>query len=228
MVFIGVALLIAAGLAVVISSDAGSLVGLTQDQTGQIIALLLVLILIAGGAFGRRLRFAEIMTSMVLWVGIFGIVITGYTYRDTFRMIASRVVGELSPGTAIVTENGTSAIFRRSFGGSFRVKVALNEVDVPMVFDTGATAVVLTYEDAEAAGIDMDRLRFSVRVQTANGVGRAAATSLHTIRVGEIERQSIRAFIAEKGVLETSLLGMSFLETLSSYTVTNDALEFHD
>ena len=42
MIFIGIALLVAIGLALLISADAGSLVGLTQVQTAQLIPLLVL------------------------------------------------------------------------------------------------------------------------------------------------------------------------------------------
>ena len=54
MIFIGIALLVAAGLVLLISADAGSLVGLTQTQTAQLIPLLILLIIFAGGLFARR------------------------------------------------------------------------------------------------------------------------------------------------------------------------------
>lgn len=54
MIFIGIALVVAVGLALLISTDAGSLVGLTQAQTAQLIPLLVILIVIAGGLFTRR------------------------------------------------------------------------------------------------------------------------------------------------------------------------------
>ena len=66
MIFIGVALLVAAGLALLISADAGSFVGLTQQQTGQLVPLLVILIVIAGGLFTRRRRFAELFGGLVL------------------------------------------------------------------------------------------------------------------------------------------------------------------
>lgn len=228
MLFVGFALLIAAGLALVISSDAGSLVGLTETQTGQMVPLLIILVLVAGGAFSRRRRFGELMTNLVLWVGIFGVAIIGYTYRHEVANLASRVTGELAPGIATVSADRAIVSFRRAMGGSFRVNVGVNGVRLPMVFDTGATAVVLTFEDAIASGIVTEDLLFNIRVQTANGVGRAAAVSLPTMVIGSIERHNIRAFIAEEEALETSLLGMSFLETLSSYGVRNDSLELRD
>lgn len=228
MLFVGFALLIAVGLALVISSDAGSLVGLSEDQTGQMIPLLIILVLIAGGAFSRRQRFGELVTNLILWVGIFGVAVLGYTFRHEVSSLTSRVVGELTPGSAIISADRNKVSFRRAVGGSFRIKVDVGDVSLPMVFDTGATAVVLTYEDALRAGIVTEDLIFNVRVQTANGVGRAAALFLPTITIGSIERRNIRAFIAEEDALETSLLGMSFLETLSGYGVSNDSLELRD
>ncbi len=50
MIFIGIALLVASGLALIVSTDAGSLVGLTQMQTAQVIPLVLILVIFAGGA----------------------------------------------------------------------------------------------------------------------------------------------------------------------------------
>lgn len=228
MLFIGFALLVAIGLALAISADAGSLVGLSQEQTGQIVPLLIILVLIAGGAFGRRHRFGELVTNLILWVGIFGVVFVGYTYRFEVSSFASRVAGEFSPGSAILSSDRNSVSFRRALGGSFRVTVEVSGVRLPMVFDTGATAVVLTFDDAMRAGIVADDLVFDVRVQTANGVGLAASVFLPSMRIGSIERRDIRAFIAEENALETSLLGMSFLETLTGYAVSNDSLELRD
>jgi len=228
MLFIGVALLVAAGLALAIAADAGSLVGLTQDQTAQVIPLILILILVAGGAFGYRQRLSQILVNITLWVGIFAVIAVGYTYRQDLTRVSNRVMAEFTPGSALISEDGASATFHRRFGGSFRLDVTLNGITRPMIFDTGASAVVLTLADAEAAGINTENLRFELDVQTANGIGRAALTRIDTIRVGDIERRNIRAFVASEDALETSLLGMTFLETLSGYAVSNDALELRN
>ncbi len=100
MIFIGIALLIAAGLALAISADAGSLVGLSQAQTAQLIPLVVILIVIAGGAFSRRRKLGELMGGIALWVGLFAVAITGYAYRDEITDMAGRVVSELQPGVA--------------------------------------------------------------------------------------------------------------------------------
>ncbi len=51
---------------------------------------------------------------------------------------------------------------------------------------------------------------------------------LDGIVVGGIKRKGVRAFVAEDGALDTSLLGMTFLETLSRYAVTSNSLELTD
>lgn len=104
----------------------------------------------------------------------------------------------------------------------------VNGATIPMIFDTGESAVVLSTADAQRAGIDTASLRYTLPVQTANGTGYAASVTLDRVEVGNISRKRIRAFVAQEGALDTSLLGMTFLETLSRYTVSRDALELHD
>lgn len=228
MIFIGVALLIAGVLALAISTDIGQAVGLEQTEAAQLIGLLLILILVAGGAFGRRYPLSQMLANVIIWVCLFGVALVGYTYRFEMQTVAMRVVGELSPGQPQTSTDGRSVRVLRGLSGSFNVNVQVNDTQVPMIFDTGASAIVVSYKDAQAIGFDVDKLRFNVPVKTANGTGRAAQMRLREVRIGGITRQNIRGFVAEKGALETSLLGMSFLETLSSYAVTNEALELTD
>lgn len=228
MLFVGVALLIAVGIALAISADAGAMVGLTQNEAARLIPLLLILTLIASGVFARRHRFGEIVTNFIIWGCIGAVLMVGYAYRNDLASIGNRVMGELQPGAAIVDPQSGNVRITRSFGGSFRVNAAINGSETPMIFDTGATAVVLSTPDARAAGIDTASLSYSIPVQTANGTGWAAAITLDNISIGNITRDRIRGFVVQDGALETSLLGMTFLETLSRYTVSQDALEMHD
>jgi aspartyl protease family protein len=228
MIFIGVALLVAAGLALLISADAGQIIGLTQGQTAQLIPLLVILIVFAGGLFSRRQKASTLLTSLVLWLGIFAAAGVTYAYRDEITDIAGRVAGEFQPGVAMVDEQNGTATFRRGVGGHFQVNATVNGHTTPMIFDTGASAVVLTQRDARLAGIETDTLQFSIPVSTANGTGRAARVRLKQLEVGGISRKGIVAFVAEDNALDVSLLGMTFLETLSRYSVTQNSLEITD
>ncbi|MDC9823882.1 TIGR02281 family clan AA aspartic protease [Devosia sp. ZB163] len=228
MLFIGFAILIAIGLALLVSADAGTLVGLTQDQMGQLIPLVAILIVIAGGLFARRHRFSELIGNLVLWAGIFGVALVGYTYREDLTLVASRVFGELVPGVATVDRERGTATFRGGRDGHFMINAAINGSDIRTIFDTGASAVVLSQSDAERIGLATDALDYSVPVSTANGTGRAATVTLDRVEVGGIVRNNVRAFVAERDALETSLLGMSFLGTLSRYAVSGNSLELVD
>jgi aspartyl protease family protein len=228
MLFVGVALLVAGGLALLISADAGASFGLTQSQFGQLIPLVILAIIFAAGAFSRRQNLSAIAGNFAVWAGLFVMILVGYTYREDLMDVAARVVGEFSPTTAIVdSENGT-ATFRRGLDGHFTVASTVNGSAMPLLFDTGASAVVLSYRDAARAGIAVGDLSFTLPVMTANGTGRAAVVELDRIEVGGIARRNVRAFVAEDGALQGSLLGMTFLETLSRYAVTGDRLELTD
>lgn len=228
MLFVGFALLISVGLALLIASDAGSLVGLSQGQTGQLLPLVIIIVLVASALVNRRQKLSQMFTHLVLWAGIFGVALVGYTYRDDLQGVAARVFGELVPGAASVDSERGTVTFRAGRDGHYQIATTINGAEIVTIFDTGASAVVLTEADAEAAGIDVGSLRYNVPVSTANGTGRAAQVTLDRIEVGGIVRNRIRAFVAERGALEQSLLGMSFLRTLERYAVSGNSLELTD
>jgi aspartyl protease family protein len=187
-----------------------------------------IMLLLAAGLFSRRQRLGEILGSFALWVGIFGVAMVGYTYRDDLSGVASRVFGELMPGSAVVDTVRGTATFRSGLDGHYAINAKVNGKSIRTIFDTGASAVVLTHADAIKIGINTDVLRYDIQVQTANGTGRAAGVTLDSIDIGGITRNNIRAFVAERGALDTSLLGMTFLGTLSRYSVTGNSLELTD
>jgi aspartyl protease family protein len=228
MIFIGIALIVAAGIALLISADAGSLVGLTQMQTAQLVPLLVLLIIFAGGLFTRRHRATELIGGLMLWAGVFGVAMVTYAYRDELLGVVGRVAGEFQPSVALVDSEAGTATFRRGMSGHFEVNASINGHTTPMIFDTGASAIVLTIADAQAAGVNVEGLRYTVPVSTANGRGLAARTRLDSVEVGGITRRNLTAFVAAEGALDTSLLGMTFLETLSRYSVTQNSLELVD
>ena len=93
-----------------------------------------------------------------------------------------------------------------------------------MVLDTGASSVVLTRDDAKAAGLPLEVLNYTVNIDTANGRTRAAPVTLDRIAIGGLEERSVEALVAQPGQLKTSLLGMSFLNRLQSWQVSGDRL----
>ena len=99
--------------------------------------------------------------------------------------------------------------------GHFEANAQLNGRTVQVMVDTGASLVALTYEDAERAGIFVRNSDFTHRSQTANGIARFAPVMLDRVSIGDITVRNVQAAVSERGKLQTSLLGMSFLGKLT-------------
>ena len=169
-----------------------------------------------------RQRFSHALESALIWVMLAALFALGYTYRFELREVADRVLAELIPGRPVT--RGRTVEIARASGGGFSVAAHVNGARVPMVLDTGASAVVLTQEAAKAAGLPLEVLNYSVSVDTANGRARAAPVTLDRLSIGDITERSVPALVAQVGQLRTSLLGMTFLNRLESWEVRGDKL----
>jgi aspartyl protease family protein len=217
-------LIIAIGLlALILRHDQGTIVGLETGDFASLIYKIALLIFIGGAVLALfRERIAEAFQAAMFWVVIGLLLAVGYTYRHDLRDIGDRVLSELLPGRAL-SRGGTVEIARGN-RGEFQIVAEINGARISTVYDTGASAVVLTQEAAKAAGLPLDFLNYSVQVETANGRTRAAPVNLDRIRVGGIEERAVPALIAQPGQLRMSLLGMSFLNRLKSSEVRGDRL----
>jgi len=112
----------------------------------------------------------------------------------------------------------------RGQSGEFALQARINGVAAPMVIDTGATSVVLTYETAKAAGLPLELLEYDVDVETAAGHTRAARLTLDRLAIGKLVERSVPALVVPHGQMKTNLLGMSFLDRLESWEVRADRL----
>ena len=166
---------------------------------------------------------ARIASAAAIWTA-FLIALTGvYAYRFEASEIVGRIAGEFFPSEPQVGRGG-EVIVNRRLSGEFAIAGRVNGARVTFLFDTGASAVVLTADDARRAGVDTSRLVFDVPVATANGAAMAAEVRLDQIAVGPIVMRNVSALVARRGALDESLLGMRFLERLKSYTVERDRL----
>jgi aspartyl protease family protein len=206
----------------IVRHDAGTIEGLDQDF-GSLVYKIVLLVVVGSMVLALfHHRFAEALTSALLWVVIALALVVAYTYRANLREAGERVMAEIVPGRPV--SHGRTVEIVRGHAGDFQVATQINGTRVPMVLDTGASSVVLTQEAAQAAGLPLEMLAYTVNVDTANGRTRAAAVTLDRLGVGSIVEHAVPALIAQPGQLKTSLLGMSFLNRLESYSVTSDKL----
>jgi len=116
------------------------------------------------------------------------------------------------------------AVAERGPDGHFAFDAIVNGTHLPMLFDTGASAVALRAEDAVNLGISVARLNYSAKVKTANGVADVAPITIDTITIGNITLRHIPGSVARPGMLQVNLLGQSFLARLSGFNVENNLL----
>ena len=108
--------------------------------------------------------------------------------------------------------------------GHFLADVTVNGRRIEMMVDTGATIVALNETTARRLGIDPPPAAFIHPMSTANGTVKAALVQLAEIRLGGITVADVPAVVMPGKVLETNLLGMSFLGRLSSFEVADGQL----
>jgi aspartyl protease family protein len=138
---------------------------------------------------------------------------------DAARPVAARQESETkSPGFA------REVRLKADPRGHFIFAADVNGRPATFMADTGATLVVLSYEEAARLGLSPQRLDFSGRVETANGVARVAPVTLGRVRVEDILVRDVPALVAERGALATNLLGMSFLGRLKSFQMQGSDL----
>src|SRR5690606_30293720 len=154
-----VLLVLGGGLALLLfNHDSGQTFGMANEDFGQMIFLLPLAGLLAAGLLaGRR----GDMVQLPRYTAMRRVIILGpvmaLLYRNDFREVGARLSAGLMPGSAVVTTASVGArevIIHRSMGGHFQTQVDVDGQPVSMLVDTGASAVVLSYEDAERIGLN--------------------------------------------------------------------------
>ncbi|MDO9417847.1 TIGR02281 family clan AA aspartic protease [Pararhizobium sp.] len=109
---------------------------------------------------------------------------------------------------------------RGHFFGDFRI----NGRKERGLVDTGATMIAISEATARRLGISSAKLDFRYEIDTANGKSRAAYVVLDKVEIGTVVAHDVDAMVLRNGTLTTTLVGMSFLKTLSSYQVADGKL----
>ncbi len=192
----------------------------TQIAFGAVLAGLLALfsigrILVRGG---RRA-----LMHLAIWIGAVGGIGTAFLFQDHAEVIINRIRAELIPTVAVSRSEGGTEL-RRAWDGHYRAEAAVNGIEITLMIDTGASMVLIPYEDVARLGIDPKSLDYSIPVTTANGRSSVAPVTLSSIKIGEIAVFEIPAAVAQPGRLKMGLLGMSFLDRLDETIFRGDKL----
>ena len=133
-------------------------------------------------------------------------------YADKLRPGQPSVMTATSAEKAVPSSSGGRTVTIRSDGRNhFQVDARVDGRQVDFLVDTGASAITLRESEAARLGIRPSPRDYTVKMQTANGVGKAARVQLNRIEVGGITVRDVEALVTPDDALSVNLLGMSFL-----------------
>ncbi len=196
---------------------------MNEEQSISLIHSLLLLVFLSSGLiFHFRNKPGTALKHAAIWlVIILGLVIL-YSYKHDFSDFKDRLVSSLSPSTVITNEDGSISV-KSSQDGHFYINTEVSNQSIKFMVDTGASDIVIDKETAKKIGININDLKFINTYYTANGKVRGAPVRLKSIKVGKYIISDVRASVNEAD-MNSSLLGMSFLNKLSGYEVKKDVL----
>ena len=122
-----------------------------------------------------------------------------------------------TPAPAAAT--GLAGQVLKAADGHYWAEADIDGRAVRVMIDTGASVVVLNRPDAARLGLKLTPDDFSGTVVTASGPVRAAPVRLEAVAVAGARVTAVEALVVEQG-LPHSLLGMSYLGRLSSFSAT--------
>ena len=102
--------------------------------------------------------------------------------------------------------------------GHFYADAYVNGTNMRMLIDTGASAVVLTGDDARAAGLSWDEASVRQVARGASGPVYGVTLMLDEVDIGGIALRGVQAAIVPEG-LHISVVGQSYLNRLSSIEI---------
>ncbi|OWV96424.1 TIGR02281 family clan AA aspartic protease [Rhizobium sp. R693] len=122
------------------------------------------------------------------------------------------------------TANGGTMRLQADAQGHYSGDFRINGRQVQGLIDTGATYVALNESFARRLGFTGNQLDFRYSVNTANGTTKAAHVMLDRVEIGGIRVRDVEAFVLKDEALSSTLVGMSFLKKLASYSVADGSL----
>lgn len=133
------------------------------------------------------------------------------------RMIEHRVPVAMTAAPAPLPAPGSSSaaarnvVLTKGSNGHFAVEGRVDGRRLQFMVDTGASHIALPMREAARIGLHPRPSDFTIRVNTANGVTRAAMVELGMVEIGDIVVRNVPAIVHPDEGLSVNLLGMSFL-----------------
>jgi aspartyl protease family protein len=183
---------------------------------GRLIYLVILVVAVGGSLLIRaRGQMGKTLREAVTWGLIFLGVVAAYGLWGDVR-------DDIVPRQSYIQGEGRIEV-PQSPDGHYYLTLEIGGTPVRFVVDTGATAVVLSQQDAARIGIDPGGLAYLGRAQTANGTVTTASVRLTDVMLGDIRDASVPAEV-NGGPMQGSLLGMTYLDRFDSLEIRDGRL----
>ena len=110
-----------------------------------------------------------------------------------------------------VSSNYRTVTLNSDRRGHFQTDVRVDGRNIDFLVDTGASSIALRESSAAKLGIHPSVRDYNIKMQTANGVGKAARVKLNRVELGGITVRDVDALVVPDESLSVNLLGMTFL-----------------
>lgn len=189
---------------------------MTGDDYARILYLTLLLVAI-GGYFvaENRRNIGQTLRHALIWGLIFIGALAGVGLWQDIR-------NDITPRQSVIQETGQIEL-PRAADGHFYATLLMNGQPIDFVVDTGASQIVLTKEDAERAGVQLDALRFFGRAMSANGPVRTAPAHIARVDLLGIQDFGVEVWVND-GEMPESLLGNDYLQRFEKIEIERDKL----
>lgn len=184
------------------------------------LASLLYLVVLVSAIAGwfiaeNRKNLGQTARMALAWGLIFLAAIAGFGLWEDVR-------DNVLPRQSVEANTGEISV-PRSPDGHFHLRLAVNDVPVEFLVDTGASDIVLSLSDAERVGVNTEDLAFIGVAQTANGIVRTAYTTLDNVALGPVVFDNVTVAV-NGGEMDGSLLGMAYLNRFSRLEIADNTL----
>jgi aspartyl protease family protein len=193
-----------------------------QHETQNIVYSVVLLVFLLMGLVGRKnLKIQTMLKYSVLWFLIIMVIISLYSYRDHFKDFTSRLSSELNPTKAVKKNN--QIVIREADDHHYYLTTTINNKKIIFMIDTGASDIVMSIDDAKKIGIDIAKINFNKRYQTANGIVLGGSTKIDKMIIADFEFNDVNISI-NQARMGKSLMGVSFLKRFKKYEFADHQL----
>jgi aspartyl protease family protein len=179
------------------------------------------LVLVGSAFLAHRVPAGRALKMGLAWIAIFAVGLAIVSQRDALGRIWGDMQRDLFGARQQV--EGSTLRVPMSADGHFWVDAEINGQSTRLLIDSGASLTALSGETARLSNVDVDRGRFPVTLNTANGEVQAYRARAERLSIGPIDAHDLPIVVSD-AFGRTSVLGMNFLSQLRSWRVEGRTL----